>query len=708
MIGADTFKKANKSLITAILASSLLAGCANFEPLPPNTYPTPPTTSGENSFTVVGKEGEIQKQPEQLNPGDRVRFDDSIRQAPLLHAGKQSQQAAQGLNLPESPVSINADGLPVTHFINLALGDVLGVNYVVDSDLAEKTTPITLRVNQPVQPLRMLGLVEEVLQVNGIALVRQDELIKVIPANKTNDEAPQLLSDSVQPMLQYGKVAQIVPVYYMSINQASSMAQKLMRDGAGGSVLVQNHLNSLMIVGERKDIKRVEALLNKIDVPNKSASYLQLTTPKYKTANALAQELETALQAASIPVSRRQSPHGVVLTAINSEQLLITASAKPWLNVAKQWVRRLDLPEKVAGKQGVYAYFMKNTKAADAWNVVATIFGGKEAKSGGSDSNQQNIVEGANNQAGLTPGNVGFQQRNRSTNRTMSVVDKNFRVVIDSKRNAIIFQGDYDDYQRLTELLAFVDQRPRQVLLQATVAEVKVEDGYSFGTEFNTNEGDVTGGTNGLIQTAGNLTLNGVFGDFTAKFSAAVDQGKAQVLSSPRVIAMDQEPARINIGEQIQVKTGEVSGGGDDSTATITYQYVDVGIALDITPSINQNGLVELVISQEVSSQGVKSGDSIPINRRSLQTKMLADSGDTVYMGGLISKDNNQSDRKVPLLGDIPLIGNLFKYREESQNSTELVLLITPYVINSRDEAQFYTKTFRTLTGWQLADSLPQ
>lgn len=139
----------------------------------------------------------------------------------------------------------------------------------------------------------------------------------------------------------------------------------------------------------------------------------------------------------------------------------------------------------------------------------------------------------------------------------------------------------------------------------------------------------------------------------------------------------------------------------------MTYQYVDVGITLDITPTINQNGLVELSISQEVSSQGVASGDSIPINKRSLQTRMLADSGDTIYMGGLISKDNNKSESKVPILGDIPFLGNLFKYKSEKQNSTELVLLITPYVISSRDEAQFYTKQFQTLTGWQLAQSLP-
>ncbi len=240
--------------------------------------------------------------------------------------------------------------------------------------------------------------------------------------------------------------------------------------------------------------------------------------------------------------------------------------------------------------------------------------------------------------------------------------------------------------------------------MQATIAEVNVSDGFSLGVDFKAQgSGDISGGTSGLIE-SGNLNLAGVFGDVTANFSAALDTGRAQVLSSPRIIALDQEPARINIGNQIQVRTGEVTDGDGDNTATVTYKYIDVGITLDITPSINQNGLVELSISQEVSNQGADVGGGPSINRRSIQTKVLADSGDTIYLGGLIKQDTNNTENKVPLLGDIPLLGNLFKYQKQKQDSVELVLLITPYVISSRDEAQFYTQEFRELTGWTLPD----
>lgn len=148
------------------------------------------------------------------------------------------------------------------------------------------------------------------------------------------------------------------------------------------------------------------------------------------------------------------------------------------------------------------------------------------------------------------------------------------------------------------------------------------------------------------------------------------------------------------------------NGSGDDAKATVTYQYIDVGIALDITPSINKNGLVELTISQEVSSQGASTGDSPTINRRSLQTRLLANSGDTVYMGGLIRQDQNKKEKKVPFLGDLPVLGNLFKSEKMTQNSVELILLVTPYVIHNRDEAQFYTNEFRSLTGWSLSNDI--
>ena len=684
----------------SLLSSLVLIGCTSYQPQslkPVNIAPN----DRQNSVTLVS---EIRAE-ENLRPAATVT--QSVRTAPLLRIKDNSSSQAKQLALPAADVTLNADQLPLNSFINLALGDVLGVNYIVDQELASRAQPVTLRVNNPVSSQRMLGLVEEVLQVNGVALALEDGVIKVIPANKTQDASPALLSGAVKPVLRYGNVAEIIPVYYLPLNQAMTLAERAVRDSKG-SVLMQSNLNAMMVVARQDDIDRLHDLLAELDVPNRVASNMTVATPAYLTLEELIKDLKSALEASGVPVSTGSGNNGVVLVPMSNNTLLITASTREWLGYAQDWVRRLDKPKPASGGDGVYAYFMKNTQAADAWSVVSAIFGDGEVAGQGPQG--QDLVAAAEQQAGQSstgvrpentgPGNRGFQSAGQGQAVSQSVITDEYRVVIDNKRNALIFTGRFNDYQRLVELLEFVDRRARQVLLQAVVAEIQLSNDSSLGTEWNITQGDITGGTTGLLQ-AGNLNLSGVFGDVTAKFAAALETGDAKVLSSPRIIALDQETASINIGQQIAVKTGEISSGNTNAEVVNSFKYVDVGITLEITPSINENGLVELAISQEVSSPGAGGGDTPPINTRSLQTRLLADSGDTVYMGGLISQNIANNESKVPLLGDIPGLGYLFKYQTQRESNTELVLLVTPYVINSREEANFYTEQFRTLTGWE-------
>ncbi|HFQ5282415.1 secretin [Vibrio vulnificus] len=687
-------------------------GCANFNTIPDYKYPEPRESNTQSSYTLVDA---TTPQARESQTGEFVQFNrETIRSAPLLQASRGKAEANTGsIKLSQQPVSLNADGLELNHFINLALGEVLNLNYVVDSDLAKNKTPITLRINEPVSPERMLGLVEEVLMVNKIALAVEGDLVKVIPASKTDNAVPTLIDSSIAPILRYGKVVEIVPVYYLSIIEASNLVSDFLRDQGGGKVLRQMHLNALMIIANKEDIDRVYALLREIDVPNRVSQNITLVAPKYVSLETLMTDLQLSLSAASVPVAINKGNNGVVLIPLSNNTLMVTSTTKGWMNYTLEWIKKLDQPKKIEGNQGIYAYYMQNTKAEDAWGVISAIFSdqmqAKEEKSKGTDlvaAAQQAVQDKQSQDTGSTPGNTGILRSNKNNaGQSMQVVTENYRVVVDSKRNSIFFTGEYADYQRLVELLRFVDKRPQQVLIQATIAEINIDDAQQLGVDFDITSGTITGGTKGLAGfDNGVLSLTGVFGDVTMGFRAALKTGKAQVLSSPRIIAMNQEAARITVGDQIQVVTGEVSGGGDDSKATTTYKYVDTGVTLDIIPTINQNGLVELEISQEVSNKGT----GTDINKRSLQTKLLADSGDTVFMGGLIKQDIGETDNRVPLLGDIPYVGNLFKYKSQTQKSVELVLLITPYVINSREDAIFYTNEYQQLTGWELSSYTPK
>lgn len=698
-----------------LVCSAVLAGCAATPTV--GVQPVIESQNGSVVPTTILAEKKINKQ---LNPTQNIT--QSVRSAPLLRSQDRDSVGAAKLVLPTELLSLSADKMPINNFINLALGEVLELNYIVDQSLQSKTEPVTLRVAKPVDARRLLGLVEEVLQVNGVALALEDGVVKVIPAEKTANAIPTIVSGTVQPALRYGKVVEIIPIFYLPLGQATTLAERMVKESSG-TVLMQNNLNALMVIAKRDEISQLHKILAEVDIPNRVASHLSVVQPSFLTLEELTTDLVKALDAASVPVSLNKGVNGVVLVPMSNNTLLVTASTQAWLDYTRDWVRRLDKPRPTGGSDGVYAYFLKNTKVADTWAVVSSIFGNGDAsvsqKQQGEDllaaaeqvrerQNDTGTARASDRSLSSEPGNRGSLAPKKTNSQTMSVMTDQYRVVVDAKRNALIFSGRYSDYQRLVELLQFVDQRPRQVLLQAVIAEVKVTNDSSLGFEWNITKGDITGGTTGLIGKTGNLNLNGVFGDVTAKFSAALSEGNAKVLSSPRLVVLDQETASIKIGDQIVVKTGEISngsGGSGDPQVTTSYKYIDTGLSLEITPSINDDGLIEMTIAQEISSVSAGGGDTPPINRRAVQSKLLADSGKTVYLGGLLSQNKTDNEEKVPLLGDIPVLGNLFKYQTKKHEKTELVLLITPFVITSKEEADFYTDQFRTLSGW---DPMPK
>ncbi|HEA3200192.1 TPA: secretin [Aeromonas veronii] len=697
-----------------LVCSAVLTGCMATPTV--GVQPVIESQNGSVVPTTILAEKKINKQ---LGPAQNIT--QSVRSAPLLRSQDRNSVGATKLVLPTDTLSLSADKMPINNFINLALGEVLELNYIVDQSLQNKTEPVTLRVTKPVDARRLLGLVEEVLQVNGVALALEDGVVKVIPAEKTANAIPTIVSRTVQPALRYGKVVEIVPIFYLPLGQATTLAERMVKE-SNGTVLMQNNLNALMVIAKQDEINQLHKLLAEVDIPNRVASHLSVVQPSFLTLEELTTDLIKALDAASVPVSLNKGVNGVVLVPMSNNTLLITASTQAWLDYTRDWIRRLDKPRPTGGSDGVYAYFLKNTKVADTWAVVSSIFGNGDAaisqKQSGEDllaaaeqvrerQNDTGTARASDRSLSSEPGNRGAMAPKKSNAQTMSVMTDQYRVVVDAKRNALIFSGRYSDYQRLVELLQFVDQRPRQVLLQAVIAEVKLTNDSSLGFEWNINKGDVTGGTAGLVQT-GNLNLTGVFGDVTAKFAAALSEGNAKVLSSPRLVVLDQETASIKIGDQIVVKTGEISNGNSGSSdpqVTTSYKYIDTGLSLEITPSINDDGLIEMMISQEISSVSAGGGDTPPINRRAVQSKLLADSGKTVYLGGLLSQSNTDNEEKVPLLGDIPVLGNLFKYQTKKSEKTELVLLVTPFVITSKEEADFYTDQFRTLSGW---DPMPK
>jgi general secretion pathway protein D len=195
------------------------------------------------------------------------------------------------------------------------------------------------------------------------------------------------------------------------------------------------------------------------------------------------------------------------------------------------------------------------------------------------------------------------------------------------------------------------------------------------------------------------------------KINALANNGKARILSSPRLLTKDNEQASIQVGTQVAVVGSEISNvqAGGQATPNLlrSFTYVNTGIILTFTPTILDDGKVELKVTQEVSDAGASSTNTPPINTRKVQTVLIAESGQTIMIGGLIKSNETINDSKVPWLGDIPWLGHLFSNVKRTDNATNMVVLLTPHIVTSSAEASYLTKEFQKQLQW-TTDSPPK
>jgi len=310
-------------------------------------------------------------------------------------------------------------------------------------------------------------------------------------------------------------------------------------------------------------------------------------------------------------------------------------------------------------------------------------------------------------------------------------------LIADDSRNIILLRALPADYLRLQKLLERLDNMPRQVLIEVMVAEVTLSDDWQMGIEwsmhkngsingskytnyFTSNAGIGTGtpGTaaiaGGAAATAGTqpislagaaaAKLNGITysvlnsaGEVAGLINAIADNNHVSILSSPQVMVLNNETATVNVGSSVPIVTSQTGDIASTTNLNQTIQYKDVGVILKVTPKINYDGIIILSLDQQVSSaeSNTLSGVQSPtISNRQLSTKLAVRDGQSIFMGGLISNQVSNLDNGVPLLKDIPLLGWLFKYQQEKNEKKELLVMITPHVIESEDVLGQYVKSF--------------
>ena len=578
-------------------------------------------------------------------------------------------------------LSVSAEKMPIRDFVHYVFGQLLDINYVIGGEVelleASETPPVTLSLANEVSPRELFNLVSQLLIERNIFIKYGDNTFYVYTPNPQAIEEEIVVSigrskASVPNTAQ--KLLQVVPLQY----GIKISTENLLNNMVSASIRPDYAQNALFVTGYRSEILRALDLIKMLDRPASRGAFIGLVELAYMSSEGFSTELLQLLANEGIEAAVG-SPDNKNVSLVPLRQLgavAVFAANKKLLDRVTYWASIIDVPSQGANKQ-YFIYNPRSARAVDLGASLSALFGG--ASSGG--ARRQLLEEGA----GSAP----------SPNRVTGVVSDAFRMVVDERANALIFLTTGSEYQAVLPLLTKLDILPKQVMLDITIAEVSLKDEFKFGVEWAVTQGEVSLTTLGAFgaSTVGGVglaidgTIDGISAPFNANFLKT--NSLVKVLSNPTLMVRDGVTANINVGSDISVIGETVTDPLTNERQTTTSAYRKTGVDVTVTPTVNARGVVVMEIEQNISNSvpsSLGSGGNPDIFERSISTEVVAKSGQTILLGGLISQSSSTADSGAPGLAGIPLLGNLFKTKNDSSDRTELVMLITPRVLDSDDK----------------------
>jgi general secretion pathway protein D len=501
-----------------------------------------------------------------------------------------------------------------------------------------------------------------------------------------------------------GKILQVVPLRY-GVNVSIDRTILGLIDVQIQSDATQS---ALFVTGDREAILRALDVVGLLDQPATRARQVALISLTYIGSKQLTDELVTLLENEGIPtgVGRGDGKNVALVSLDQLGSIAVFASSEDLLARVQYWVRQIDRPSQ-GPEQRYFIYHPRYARAADLGQSLAPLVGAAVPQLGNQSRDTRSAMGGSLNdpeQAARSgsngPGTGGISQQNaqrrdRASSFTgsepMSVQGEGLTLSMDPRSNTLIFYTTGQRYQSLLPMIQRLDVAPKQILLEATIAEVTLTGEFSRGVEFAASRGEFSGGTEGNLGLPdGGLTLNWV-GNVTDRVRAKLvaSNSLVNILSNPTLVVRDGVEAAIKVGNDVPTVGASASDPIQSNRVITTVLYRRTGLELRIRPTINAQGLVVMEIDQSISNT-VKGGSDVAgaplFFERAVTTEVVARSGQSVLLAGLVSQSKNESRSKVPGIAEIPLLGWFFESKTSSTEKTELVVLITPRVINSPDD----------------------
>jgi general secretion pathway protein D len=622
---------------------------------------------------------------------------------------------------PPSPqdIVLNFEGADLREVVRVVMGDMLNENYTIDPKV---NGTVTIHTSQPISRAAVTPILETVLRMNGAAMVRENGAYKISPLNSAlrGSTTPQL--GALQP----GYSVQIVQLQYIAAREMGKILEPLLPEG---SILrVDESRNLLMLAGAESEMRHALETVGVFDLDWLAGMSVGLFTLKSVDVKSILPELEMLFG------DKSKSPFAGMLRLIPIERMnaLFVVSPRPqYLDQARVWVERLD---RNGGKSGtrLHVYPVQNGSAEKIAALLGQVIGGKSTAAAPAASVAPGLT-GASVQStgGVSSASSAPATAAQSVSGSGEALGlssgSTIKIIADRDNNALLILANGAEYEKIEEAIKKLDVVPRQVLVEVTIAEVTLNGALSYGLEwfFNSNNNlsgmlfNSNANTRALpSDPAGAVTPRLPFsavwrasgGNITAVLSALASSTKVNVISSPHIMVTDNQVAKINVGSSVPIQ-GQSTVTGTSGVITTSVSYVDTGVVLSVRPHINSGGLVTLEISQEVSDvqDGVTTTglNSPTINKRSAQTTVAVQSGDTMVLGGLIKDDKNAGSSGLPFLSEIPVVGALFGAKTDATTRRELIITITPRVVTDNQQARDVTAEFRKkLTGMSKLNPL--
>lgn len=671
-----------------------------------------------------------------------------------INAGRTGSPGPKGSGKGE--YSLNFDDADLGEVAKVILSDILGKNYTLSPQVTGK---VTLQTTQPLTKDDLIPTLEMLLSVNNAALVVESGMYLIKPSNEAMYSSSfKTLGSSNLPS---GYQTRVIPVHNVAATEIADILKPLLPEKS--QLYADPNRNILLVSGSAGELSRILDVVRTFDTDVLRGRSFALFTPAHVDAGKIIEELQEIFSRKS---GESKAEDNSFFRFIEIERmnavLAITHNAK-YLQDIESWVFRLDRTNPEASG-GVNVYRAQHVSAVDLANTLSNIFGtgtgrgsrsasiasgrrsmsASNKSSGGTSNSSSSSTSSASSSGTSAAGGTGSSGADRTlsdrnqggSSSSNSIAGNTFgsggvnnnsemakvRIIPDEGNNALIIVANSEEYAKIQRILKELDVLPLQVLIDATIVEVTLNNDLKYGIQwyFSHNNGginQINGGsaqgidlislTNEAAKTFSTGGFSYAFSsgsrDIQAVLNASATKNNINVISSPSLMVLNNQEATIKVGDSVPIRSSVTSNTSNTTTTgivqTSSIQMVDTGVNLSVRPRVNAGGLVIMDILQSVNQAITTTTsatiDSPTIQKREIESSVAVQSGETIVLGGLIKENNDYKRDGVPLLHEIPIIGSLFGGTTRNKDKSELVVLITPRVVNSRQDASLITDEFR-------------